>query len=183
MRNSLINSWSKNALRLAIAVSLASPLAPIPMVYAQDQEQLINEIVVSFIRRSSRDAIEIKRSNTGVMDAISAEDFGRFPDGNLAESLARVPGIAIDRSNVEGQTIAVRGFGPEFNLVTLNGRQMPTVPGQYGGGRSFNFGDIASPGISSVEVFKGNNLTLPSGGIGSTVNMVTTRPLNIEGTL
>jgi hypothetical protein len=47
------------------------------MVYAQDQEQLINEIVVSFIRRSSRDAIEIKRSNTGVMDAISAEDFGR----------------------------------------------------------------------------------------------------------
>ena len=77
MRNSLVNSWSKNALRLAIAVSLASPLAPIPMVYAQDQEQLINEIVVSFIRRSSRDAIEIKRSNTGVMDAISAEDFGR----------------------------------------------------------------------------------------------------------
>ena len=183
MRNHLINSWSKNALRQAIAVSLASPLAPIPMAYAQDQEQLINEIVVSFIRRSSRDAIEIKRSNTGVMDAISAEDFGRFPDGNLAESLARVPGIAIDRSNVEGQTIAVRGFGPEFNLVTLNGRQMPTVPGQYGGGRSFNFGDIASPGISSVEVFKGNNLTLPSGGIGSTVNMVTTRPLNIEGTL
>ena len=110
MRNHLINSWSKNALRQAIAVSLASPLAPIPMAYAQNKEQLINEIVVSFIRRSSRDAIEIKRSNTGVMDAISAEDFGRFPDGNLAESLARVPGIAIDRSNVEGQTIAVRGL-------------------------------------------------------------------------
>ena len=118
-----------------------------------------------------RDAIGIKRSYVGTMEAIAAEDFGKFPDGNLAESLARVPGIAIDRSNVEGQKIAVRGFGPEFNLVTLNGRQMPTAPEVWSGGRSFNFGDIASPGVSAVEVFKSANSILPSGGIGATVNM------------
>ena len=169
--------------RNILAVMLIPSLLSATSIYGQESEQVINEIVVSFIRKSSLDAIDIKRNNTGVMEAISAEDFGRFPDGNLAESLARVPGIAIDRSNVEGQAIAVRGFGPEFNLVTLNGRQMPTTPGQYGGGRSFNFGDIASPGISAVEVFKAGNLSLPSGGIGSTVNMVTTRPLNIDGTL
>lgn len=144
--------------------------------------QAIEEITVFGIRSSLRDAIGIKRSNVGTMDAISAEDFGKFPDGNLAESLARVPGIAIDRSNVEGQSIAVRGFGPEFNLVSLNGRQMPTAPGVWSGGRSFNFGDIASPGIAAVEVFKSANTTLPSGGIGATVNMVTTKPLNIDGT-
>ena len=143
---------------------------------------VLEEVDVQGIRSSLRDAVEIKRSNVGVMEAISAEDFGKFPDGNLAESLARVPGIAIDRSNVEGQAIAVRGFGPEFNLVTLNGRQMPTAPGVYSGGRSFNFGDIASPGVTAVEVYKAADSTLPSGGIGATVNMVTTKPLKVKGT-
>ena len=65
-------------------------------------DEAIEEITVLGIRSSLRDAIGIKRSYVGTMEAISAEDFGKFPDGNLAESLARVPGIAIDRSNVEG---------------------------------------------------------------------------------
>jgi TonB-dependent receptor len=152
-------------------------------VIAQDaiEEEVIEEVVTTGIKSSLKDAIEIKRNNVGVMEAITAEDFGKFPDGNLAESLARVAGVAIDRSNVEGEGVAVRGFGPELNLVTLNGRQMPTVPGQWGGGRSFNFGDIASPGISSVELYKSTNNSLPSGGIGSTINMVTTKPLSIDG--
>ena len=66
-----------------------------------------------------QDAIDIKRNNVGIVDAITAEDFGKFPDGNLAESLSRVVGIGIDRSNVEGARIAVRGFGPELNLVNF----------------------------------------------------------------
>ena len=148
----------------------------------EESTNIIEEVVVQGIKSSMRSAIETKRSNVGVMEAISAEDFGKFPDGNLAESLARVPGIAIDRSNVEGQAIAVRGFGPEFNLVTLNGRQMPTAPGVFSGGRSFNFGDIASPGVTGVEVYKAADSTLPSGGIGATVNMVTTKPLKVKGT-
>ncbi len=157
---------------------------PLVSVIAQDtdDEAEVEEIVTTGIKSSLKDAIDIKRNNVGVMEAITAEDFGKFPDGNLAESLARVAGVGIDRSNVEGEGVAVRGFGPELNLVTLNGRQMPTVPGQYGGGRSFNFGDIASPGISAVELYKSTNNSLPSGGIGSTINMVTTKPLNIEGT-
>ena len=166
---------------------LALVLLPFTLVYAQqdsetESEEYVEEITVTGIKSSLQNAIDIKRSNVGVMEAITAEDFGKFPDGNLAESLARVPGIGIDRSNVEGERVAVRGFGPEFNLVTLNGRQMPTVPGQWGGGRSFNFGDIASPGIAAVEIYKATNNTLPSGGIGSTINMVTTKPLNVNGT-
>ncbi|EGG30729.1 TonB-dependent receptor [Aequoribacter fuscus] len=173
---------------LPVAIGLATGIATISAPsFSQENENatsegVLEEIVVYGIKNSLLDAISIKRDAVGVMDAISAEDFGKFPDGNLAESLARAPGIAIDRSNVEGQKIAVRGFGPEFNLVTLNGRQMPTVKGQYGGGRSFNFGDIASPGVASLEIFKTANSSLPSGGIGSTVNMVTTKPLNVEGT-
>jgi TonB-dependent receptor len=159
-----------------VSAGLASPMA------VTAEEEIMEEVIVYGIKSSLLDAIDIKRSNVGVMDAISAEDFGKFPDGNLAESLARVSGVAIDRSNVEGQAIAVRGFGPEFNLVTLNGRQMPTVAGKDGGGRSFNFGDIASPGVSAVEIYKSGNSALPSGGIGSTVNMVTTKPLMVDGT-
>jgi TonB-dependent receptor len=150
--------------------------------YTSD-EQGVEEVVVTGIRRSLESAINIKRNNVGIVDAITAEDFGKFPDGNLAESLARVVGIGIDRSNVEGARVAVRGFGPELNLVTLNGRQMPTVPGQYVGGRSFNFGDISSHGIAAVEVYKSVNSSLPSGGIGAAVNMITTKPLDIKGTL
>jgi TonB-dependent receptor len=179
--------FNNNLLSGSLAMALLCVGSP---VWAQDSapadaggDAPLEEVVVVGIRSSLRDAVGIKRSYVGTMDAIAAEDFGKFPDGNLAESLARVPGVAIDRSNVEGQTIAVRGFGPEFNLVTLNGRQMPTAPGVWVGGRSFNFGDIASPGVSAVEVFKSANSLLPSGGIGATVNLVTTKPLNVDGTL
>lgn len=167
---------------IGLAALLAAGISVPTMAQEEIVERDIEEVVVTGIRQSLRDAIDIKRSYVGTMEAISAEDFGKFPDGNVAESLARVPGIAIDRSNLEGERIAVRGFGPEFNLVTLNGRLMPTAPGTYEGGRSFNFGDIASPGISAVEVFKSVNSALPSGGIGATVNMVTTKPLEINGT-
>ena len=152
-------------------------------VIAQEAEEAdeaaVEEIVTTGIRNSLIDAINIKRKNVGVVDAISAEDIGKFPDGNLAESLARLVGVTTERSNDEGTKISVRGLGPEFNLVTLNGRSMPTVPGRYVGGRSFNFGDISAHGIAAVEVYKSANATLPTGGLGSTVNMVTTKPLDI----
>ena len=154
-------------------------------VFAQDDadEVEVEEVVTTGIKSSLKDAIDIKRKNVGVVDAITAEDIGKFPDGNLAESLSRLVGVAIDRSNVEGSKVAVRGLGPEFNLVTLNGRQMPTVPGMWGGGRSFDFGDISSHGVSAVEVYKSANAVLPSGGLGATINMVTTKPLDIGKTV
>ena len=140
----------------------------------------IDEIVVTGVKESLKKSIEIKRANTGVMEAISQEDFGKFPDVSLTEALARVAGIAVDeRDGQEGQEIAARGFAGEFNLVTLNGRQMPTI---HETGRSFNFGDIASSGVSLVEVYKSSNSALPGGGIGATINMVTTKPMQVEGT-
>ena len=145
------------------------------------QDDGIDEVVVTGIRASLAAAVDIKRNNVGVVDAISAEDMGKFPDGNLAEALSRLVGVAIDRNNIEGSKVAVRGFGPEFNLVTLNGRQMPTVPGRYDGGRSFDFGDISAHGFESVQVFKTPVATLPTGGIGSTINIVTSKPLNNPG--
>jgi len=159
-------------------------LLPIAFVSADDEaensEEEVEEIVVTGIKKSLLDAIDIKRSKVGISEALSAEDIGKFPDENLAEALGRVAGVSIIRSNVEGQQIIVRGLGPEFNLVTLNGRQMPTAPWLYESGRSFNWGDISAHGIAAIEIFKSSDSSLPTGGIGSTINMITTKPLNID---
>ena len=144
-----------------------------------------DEIVVTGIRASLEASAMIKREAQGVVDAISAEDIGKFPDTNLAESLQRITGVSIDRSNGEGSLVTVRGFGPEFNLVTLNGRQMPTALIGDGGSapssRSFDFANLASEGIAAVEVYKSGRATIESGGIGSTINIRTPRPLDNPG--
>ena len=85
----------------------------------------LEEVVVTGLRQSLVTSEMIKRDSPGVVDAITAEDIGKFPDTNLAESIQRIPGVTIDRINNEGSRVTVRGFGPEFNLVTLNGRSMP----------------------------------------------------------
>src|SRR4029450_3218717 len=84
------------------------------------------EIVVTGIRSSLERSEDIKRTSSGVVDAIAAEDIGKFPDTNIAESLQRIPGVSIDRVNGEGSRGRVGGFGPQFNLITLNGRQLAT---------------------------------------------------------
>src|SRR3546814_13463089 len=89
-----------------------------------DSEVNGDEIIVTGIRASLAASADIKREAQGVVDAISAEDIGKFPDTNLAESLQRITGVSIDRSRGEGSLVTVRGFGPEFNLVTVHGRQM-----------------------------------------------------------
>ena len=122
--------------------------------------------------------MDLKRNRDGIVDAITAEDIGDFPDSNLAESLQRITGVSIDRERGEGARVTVRGFGPDFNLVLLNGRQMPTSSGL---GRSFDFGNLASEGISAVEVYKTGTADVPTGGIGATLNIRTTRPLEAPG--
>ena len=147
--------------------------------------QETGEIVVTGIRASLRESMNIKRNAQGVVDAISAEDIGKFPDTNLAESLQRITGVSIDRSNGEGSTVTVRGFGPEFNLVLLNGRQMPTATLGDGASppasRSFDFANLAAEGVAAVEVYKSGRAALPTGGIGSTINILTPRPLDRPG--
>src|SRR6478735_2365081 len=132
-----------------------------------------DSIVITGIRASLRQSMDIKKNAIGVVDAISAEEMGKFPDTNLAESLQRITGVSIDRQNGEGSFVTVRGFGPEYNLVLLNGRQMPTSTLGDGGSppssRAFDFANLASEGIAAVEVYKSGRVSLPTGGIGSTI--------------
>lgn len=135
------------------------------------------EIVVVGTRASLARALEIKRATIGVVDAISAEDIGKFPDQNIAESLQRITGVSIDRVNGEGSSITVRGLGPEFNTVLLNNRLLSTDAG----GRSFSFDILSSELISGAEVYKSSEARLQEGGIGSTVILRTARPTDHAG--
>jgi len=148
-----------------------------------------DDIVVTGVRASLERSIAIKRNSTGIVDAISAEDIGKFPDTNLAESLQRITGVSIDRVNGQGAQVTVRGFGPSFNLVTLNGRTLASSYAQTVGGdesadgtvgvtRSFDFSNLASEGVKTLEVYKTGRAAVPSGGIGATINVVTRRPLD-----
>ena len=171
------------------ALALAQPaMAQEDSVSEQAEDAVDNPlrqdvVVVQGIRASLSQSQDLKRYGQGVLDAISAEDIGKFPDTNLAESLQRVTGVSIDRSNGEGSTVTVRGFGPAFNLVLLNGRQMPTalLEGGAPASRSFDFGNLASEGIAGVDVYKSGRADLPTGGIGSTLNIKTARPLDAPG--
>lgn len=171
--------------KLATCLSLVLGVSTFTPVFAEETtkiEQEVEVIQVTGIRGSLVKARDIKREANGVVDAITAEDIGKFPDANLAESLQRITGVSIDRSNGEGAKITVRGMGPNFNMVTLNGRQMPTIVDEFGkGGRAFDFSNIATDAVSAVEVYKTARADLPTGGIGATVNMVTARPLNTPG--
>jgi TonB-dependent receptor len=166
-----------------------APATATPTPAAAADADLSNEVVVTGIRASLERSIAIKRDSTGIVDAISSEDIGKFPDTNLAESLQRITGVSINRVNGEGSTVTVRGFGPEYNLVTLNGRQLASalvsVVGADQGGdgaggfdRSFDFSNLASEGVKTLEVYKTGRAAIPTGGIGATINVVSRRPLD-----
>jgi len=175
--------------RSASALAILSAIGSATIAQAQESDDLGDEIIVTGVRASLDRSIDLKRNSSGVVDGISAEEIGKFPDTNLAESLQRITGVSIDRVNGEGSKVTVRGFGPGYNLVTLNGRTLPTASiasvgqdqdGDFVSGqtRSFDFNNIASDGVSRLEVYKTSRAAIPGGGIGAAINIVTRRPLD-----
>lgn len=178
------NKFNKKRLVTYISAIIGASLTA--QIHAQEsesdeelEEETSSENVVQIvgIRGALMRSMDMKREKSGVVDVISAEDMGKFPDTNLAESLQRITGVSVSRSNGEGSQITVRGFGPDFNLITLNGRQMPGT----GNTRSYNLENLSSDGVSALEVNKTARAENPSGGLGATVNIVTTKPLSIPG--
>jgi TonB-dependent receptor len=167
----------RSVLETAIAIAVHGST-----VYAQDEDEIIEddvieEIVAIGIRASLQRAVDIKRDSETFTDAISAEDIGKFPDQNVAESLARIPGVTIDRVGGEGRFVSVRGFGPEHTAVLVNGRVLATE----NNGREFSFDILASELISGAEVHKTPSARLQEGGIGATINTKTARPFDFDG--
>ena len=133
--------------RIATSLSLILGASVMTPVSAQETPENDLEVIqVKGIRGSMVKSMDIKRTSSGIVDSINAEDIGKFPDTNLAESLQRITGISIERTNGEGAKVTARGFGPDRNLVLLNGRQLPTTTGE----RSFDFSNLAEIGRAHV---------------------------------
>lgn len=130
-------------------------------------------IVVTGFRQSLDKANRIKRQAVVISDVIAAEDIGKYPDENIAESLQRVTGVQITRFRGEGNAISVRGLSPSFVATQVNGHQI--VSGQ---GRSFNFLDLSPDFVSAVEVQKSPTADMEDGGLSGTVNIRTPQPLD-----
>jgi len=175
-----IGNKARQRARAAGGLTLAILPLAMAQVFAQTPAASdLDRVVVTGIRGSLESSLHLKRDATGIMDGIIAEDMGKFPDMNLAESLQRISGVSISRSsNGEGAQVTVRGVGPAFNLVLLNGRQMPNT---ISGSRAFNFSYLATEAVSALEVYKTVHADVPTGGIGATINVKTARPLDHPG--
>jgi len=157
----LVTAW---ALPTATMAQTATP-AP--------SESSVEEIVVTGIRASQQQSIDIKRNAIGVVDSIASEDLGKLPDQNVAESLQRIAGVTIERNRGEGRYVSVRGFGPKFNAVTVNGRTLATD----NNGREFSFDVLPSEIISGADVYKSPQANINGASIGATIDVRTLRPL------
>ncbi|EWH11493.1 TonB-dependent receptor [Catenovulum agarivorans DS-2] len=178
------NKFNKTRLATSLSLVLSATAFTSAPVFAEEGADT-EVIKVKGIRGSLMRSVDLKRSAAGIVDAISAEDMGKFPDTNLAESLQRITGVSIDRSNGEGSKVTVRGVGPDNNLVLLNGRQMPTAninATSASDSRSFDFANLASEGVAAVEVYKSGKADIATGGLGATINLTSFKPLNNPGT-
>ena len=130
-------------------------------------------IVVTGIRRSLQDSINIKRRERGTVEAVSAEEIGKLPDVSIAESIARLPGIAAQRVAGRAQIVSIRGFSPDFTTVLLNGRQQASS----GFNRAVEFDQYPSELMGSVVVYKTPDASISGMGLSGTVDLRTIRPL------
>jgi len=153
-------------------------------------------VVITGIKASLQKSLDVKQKAIGVVDAISAEDIGQFPDANLAEAIQRIPGVTVARGAAsvggvpvttgDATQITVRGFGPTFNETLFDGRQIASpsgtqVQGAPGLDRGFDFSSVGSNFVSEVDVLKTPDATLSSGAIGASVNIKFPKPFDSPG--
>ncbi|MDT8757401.1 TonB-dependent receptor [Sphingomonas psychrotolerans] len=145
---------------------------------AQDGE----EIVVTGYRASLAAAIETKRNANAIVDSVSAEDVGKFPNTNVAEALTLVPGVTVDRQFGQGEKVSILGTDPALNRTLLNGQTVASADWFIldSPGRTFNYALLAPQLVNRVDVFKSPEARIDEGSIGGTVNVVTRKPLDLK---
>jgi len=142
----------------------------------------IEEVEVVGIRRSLEDAMNTKRFADSIVDAISAEDIGKFPDKNVAESLSRITGVAINRDYGEGEKISIRGSSSAQNRTLLNGSAVASADWYVldNPSRAFNYTLLPSTVVSKLEVYKSPQADIQEGSLGGTVYLKTRQPLDLD---
>ncbi len=175
----------------AVATVAACLALSAPTVFAQDQAGTSSDttVVVTGIRKSLQSALRQKRTSDRVEEVITAEDVGKFPDKNVADSLSRATGVNVVTGSAgaggfgENERISIRGTDPNLNLTLMDGHNMATgdwfVLDQTNAGRSFNYGMLPSEVVGTIEVIKSSSADLPEGGVGGTVDVHVRKPLDL----
>jgi len=166
------------------SASLLAMAAVHPACAAEAPGSTVGELVVTGIRASQEASIQTKRNAEAVVDSITAEDVGKFPDKNVAEALQRVPGVVINREFGEGERVSVRGTAPNLTRTLLDGHGLATadwfILDQLSATRSFNYLMLPSEIIGKVNVYKSPTAALEEGGVGALIDVETRRPLDLK---
>jgi len=179
LRNVMLGGVSTFALGASVAPGLA-----------QDASSSMETVVVTGLRGSLQRSLDIKRDSSGIVDAITNEDIGKFPDVNLADAMMRIPGVTVTRgrgtasggtggtsTTGEATEITVRGFGPTFNETLFDGRQVATGTGD----RAFDFSSVSSDFVGQIDVMKTPDSSMSAGAIGATINIKFPKPFDHPG--
>jgi iron complex outermembrane receptor protein len=176
----LSTNIKRTAVSLAVAAALPGAMMLPTAAMAQDEEAAgdVIEEIVSYgkFRQSLVDSINTKRTSSSIVDAISAEDIGKLPDSSIAESLARLPGLAGERRNGRTSGISVRGFKEDYTSVTMNGRELLGI----GDNRGVEYDLYPSEIMSGVVVYKTPDASMTHQGIAGIVDLRTMRPLDTD---
>ena len=187
-------SFKKAPVSIAVACAMLTPAVLAQSAETNDDMVEVIEVRASSFADSLQKALITKRASAGAVDTILAEDIADFPDQNLAESLQRIPGIAISRDAGQGREITVRGLNSSFTRVQLNGMQAQSLSAGPGGvrkSRAFDFNVFASELFSQLTVHKTSSAEIEEGTLGATVDLTTGRPfdfndnvtaINVQGT-
>lgn len=180
-RHLRVMNRAKGNLRLTISMLALATTLPI-RAWAQDsvapanqdQQPPEDEVVVTGFQASLRNSINLKRDNTSIVEAVSAEDIGKLPDNSIAESIARLPGLAAQRVNGRAQVISIRGLAPDFTTTLLNGRQQASS----GDNRAVEFDQYPAELLASVVVYKTPDASIAGMGLSGSADLRTVRPLS-----
>ncbi|MDE2448892.1 MAG: TonB-dependent receptor plug domain-containing protein, partial [Gammaproteobacteria bacterium] len=171
------------------ATAAAASNVPAPAAPAAQSANTLQEIVVTGIRGSLERALQIKKLSLGVVDAISAEDIGQFPDSSIGESVGRIPGVTVNRGSINQMAgsgaptatgsvtgVTVRGFADQFNELLVEGRPIAS-----GNGQTFDFSTMSANYIGEIDVHKTPDFSISSGAVGATINVKFPNPFDNPG--
>src|SRR6187399_2641901 len=136
----------------------------------------VQEVVVTGIRKSIQDSINVKKNESSIVEVVSSEDIGKLPDSSIAEAIGRLPGIAAQRTNGRAQTLSIRGLGPDFTVTTFNGREQASTNDN----RTVEFDQFPSELVTQVKVYKTPDAGMAYQGIAGTTDIATVHPLALS---
>lgn len=176
----------RNSLSAAIAMALTAAMPAFAQEATATTEtqttnaEQLDTVTVTGYRYAIEKSLDQKRNANAIVEVITAEDVGKFPDKNVADALQRVPGVIVSRDGGEGKSVSVRGLRPDLTLTQLNGNYIATAESNGDPTRSFNYMLLPSNMLGSAELFKTPEARIDEGGIGGTVILHTRRPLDLE---